>query len=70
LEVKRLRKEGYSIKSIHRQTGVHRQTIKIYFKYDEYPYDKIRRRAKIEIYKYEDFIRNEWEGGERNKAAL
>ncbi len=29
LEVKRLRKEGYSIRSIHRQTGVHRQIIKM-----------------------------------------
>ena len=70
MEVKRLRKEGYSIKSIHRQTGVHRQIIKKYFKYDEYPCNKIRRRTKTEIYKYEDFIRNEWEGGERNKAEL
>jgi transposase len=70
LEVKRLRKEGYSIRSIHRQTGVHRQIIKKYFKYDEYPCNKIRRRTKTEIYKYEDFIRNEWEGGERNKAEL
>ena len=36
-EVKRLRKEGASIRSIRRQTGLHRQTIKRYFKYDEYP---------------------------------
>lgn len=70
LEVKRLRKEGYSIRSIHRQTGVHRQTIKKYFKYDEYPCNENRRRIKTEIYKYENFIRNEWEGGERNKAEL
>jgi len=68
LEVKRLRKEGYSIRSIHRQTGVHRQTIKKYFKYDEYPYKE--RRRKTQIYKYEDFIRKEWEGGERNKTEL
>jgi len=37
LEVKRLRSEGHSIKSIHWQTGTHRQTIKKYLKYDEYP---------------------------------
>lgn len=46
------------------------QTIKKYFKYDHYPHPTIRRRKKTAIYKYEDFIRSEWESGERNKAVL
>lgn len=68
-EVKRLREQGTSIKSIHRQTGLHRQTIKRYLKYDEYPMP-VRQRRCTEIADYEDHIRQRWNQGERNGKQL
>lgn len=68
-EVKRLKEQGASIKSIHRQTGLHRQTIKRYLKYEEYPVP-VRQRRNTEIADYEDYIRERWNQGERNGKQL
>jgi transposase len=68
-EVKRLRKEGASIKSIHRQTGLHRQTIKRYLQYDEYPTPS-RHNLNKEVADFEDYVRKRWTQGERNVKQI
>ncbi len=68
-EVKRLSKEGASIKSIHRQTGIHRQTIKRYLKYDEYP-TAVQHKLNKEVADFEDYIRKRWNQGERNVKQI
>ena len=68
-EVKKLREQGASIRAIHRQTGLHRQTIKRYLKYEEYP-TPVRRARNTEIVDYEDYIRKRWNQGERNRKQL
>ena len=70
LEVKRLKEEGHTIKSIHRQTGVHRQTIKKYLKYEEYPDRVSVSTYSIEIRNYEEHIQKRWKEGERNGKQL
>ena len=60
LEVKRLRSEGHSIKSIHRQTGVHRQTIKKYLKYEEYPKGITGGTKTSKALPFEDYLRRRW----------
>ncbi len=69
-EVKRLRKEGHSIKSIHRKTGVHRQTIKRYLKYDAYPVPGTQKNKGKGILKFEKHIREKWNAGENNVKQL
>ncbi len=70
LEVKRLRSKGHSIKSIHRQTGVHRQTIKKYLKYEEYP-QKINGGTKMsKALPFEDYLRKRWDEGETRYMQL
>ncbi len=70
LEVKRLRSKGHSIKSIHRQTGVHRQTIKKYLKYEEYP-QKINGGTKTsKALPFEDYLRKRWGEGETRYMQL
>jgi transposase len=68
-EVKRLREQGASIKSIHRQTGLHRQTIKRYLKYEEYPMP-VRQKRNKKIAEYEDYIQQRWHQGERNGQTI
>lgn len=68
-KVKSLQEQGASIKSIHRQTGLHRQTIKRYLKYEEYPEPALRGQ-NTEIAGYEDYIRERWNQGERNGNQL
>lgn len=70
LEVKRLKEEGNSIKSIHRHTGLHRQTIKKYLKYEEYPEPISASTYDIEIKEYEEHIQKRWKEGERNGKQL
>ena len=70
LEVKRLRSKGHSIKSIHRQTGVHRQTIKKYLKYEEYPERIIGGAKTSKALPFEDYLRNRWGEGETRHMQL
>jgi transposase len=70
LEVKKLRAQGHSIKAIRRQTGLHRQTIKRYLKYDEYPEPAPATTYSTEIRDYEDHIQKRWKEGERNGKQL
>lgn len=70
LEVKRLRSEGHSIKSIHRQINVHRQTIKKYLKYDEYPQVLKGGTIQSKALPFEDYLRKRWEEGETNRMQL
>lgn len=70
LEVKRLKKEGCSIRSIHRQTGVHRQTIKRYLKYDTYPEkDKVGGNPSSAL-PFEEYLRRRWSEGETRHMQL
>ena len=70
LEVKRLKSQGYSIRSIHRQTRIHRQTIKRYLKYEEYP-KKIPGGAKTsKALPFEDYLRRRWREGETRHMQL
>lgn len=70
LEVKRLEEKGNSIRSIRRQTGLHRQTIKKYLKYEEYPEPVPVFTYKIEIRDFEEFLQKRWKEGERNGKQL
>jgi len=70
LEVKKLRAQGHSIKAIRRQTGLHRQTIKRYLNYDEYPEPAPATTYSTEIRDYEDHIQKRWKEGERNGKQL
>jgi len=70
LEVKRLQKAGCSIRSIHRQTGVHRQTIKRYLKYDIYPEkDSIGYKPSSAL-PFEGYLRKRWSEGETRHMQL
>lgn len=70
LEVKRLKSEGYSIRSIRRQTGLHRQTIKKYLKYEEYPQRVAPRRHASKALPFEDYLRKRWSEGETSHLQL
>jgi transposase len=70
LEVKRLQTEGHSIRSIHRQTGVHRQTIKKYFKYEEYPKVVTGGSKVSSALPFEDYLRKRWTEGQTNHMQL
>lgn len=70
LEVKRLKSEGCSIRGIHRQTGVHRTTIKKYLEYEEYPEPAPPSTHPIEVRDYEDYIQGRWKDGEQNGKQL
>ncbi|MCB0851889.1 MAG: ISL3 family transposase, partial [Bacteroidetes bacterium] len=71
LEVKRLQAEGcHSLKSISRQTGVHRQTIKRYLKYETYPDRSLSRELPSSVDAYGDNIRKRWAEGEHNHVVL
>lgn len=70
LEVKRLKAEGHSIRSIFRQTGLHRQTIKKYLKYEQYPQRAISSdRASIAL-PFEPYLRKRWQEGQTNHKEL
>lgn len=70
LEVKRLKSEGYSIRSIHRQTGLHRQTIKKYLKYEEYPQKAISPTKTSLALPFEPYLRKRWGEGQTNRKEL
>ena len=70
LEVKRLRKKGDSIRSIHRQTGVHRQTIKKYLQYKEYPQKAVSSTKISKAIAFEFYLRKRWSEGETNHKQL
>ena len=70
LEVKRLQKEGTSIHSMARQTGLHRQTIKKYMHYTDYPRPAFSSRKASRALPYEPYLRKRWEAGERNVKQL
>lgn len=70
LEVKRLQKEGCSIRSIHRQTGAHRQTIKRYFKYDTYPEKGYISSQPSSALPFEEYLRKRWSEGETRHMQL
>lgn len=69
-EVKRLKSQGHSIRSIHRQTGVHRQTIKRYLKYEEYPQKIIGGTKTSKALPFEDYLRKRWGEGEKRHMQL
>lgn len=70
LEVKRLKAEGLSIRAIHRQTGIHRQTIKKYLKYGEYPQKAISKTKVSLALPYEPYLRKRWGEGQTNHKEL
>lgn len=70
LEVKRLKAEGHSIRSIHRQTGIHRQTINKYLKYEQYPPKAIPDSQASLALPFEAYLRKRWQEGETNHKAL
>ena len=70
LEVKRLRNEGHSIRSIHRQTGLHRQTIKKYMKYEKYPGIAVSASKPSLALPFEAYLRKRWGEGQTNHKAL
>ncbi|MEZ5044182.1 MAG: ISL3 family transposase [Saprospiraceae bacterium] len=70
LEVKRLTSEGYSIRSIHRQTGLHRQTIKRYMKYEEYPGIAVSSTKPSLALPFEPYLRKRWVEGQTNHKEL
>jgi len=70
LEIKRLKKEGHSIRGINRQTGVHRTTIKRYLEHEEYPEPAPPSTHPIEVRDYEDYIQKRWKDGEQNGKQL
>jgi hypothetical protein len=70
LGVKRLKKEGHSIRAIFRQTGVHRRTIRGYLKHEEYPEPSPSSTRPIEVRDYEEYIQKRWKNGERNGMQL
>lgn len=70
LEVKRLRSEGHSIRSIYRQTGIHRQTIKKYLNYEEYPQKIIGVTKTSKALPFEDYLRKRWAEGQTSHVQL
>ncbi|MFT7452268.1 MAG: transposase, partial [Patescibacteria group bacterium] len=70
LEIKRLKKEGHSIRGINRQTGVHRTTIKRYLEHEEYPEPAPPSTQPIEVRDYEDYIQKRWKDGQQNGKQL
>jgi transposase len=70
LEVKRLKSKGHSIRSIHRQTGIHRQTIKRYLKYEQYPQKAVTGCKTSKALPFEDYLRKRWGEGETNHMQL
>ncbi len=70
LEVKRLKSKGHSIRSINRQTGIHRQTIERYLKYEEYPQKIIGVSKVSKALPFEDYLRKRWREGETRHMQL
>ena len=70
LEIKRLKKEGHSIRGINRQTGVHRTTIKRYLEHEEYPEPAPPSTQPIEVRDYEEYIQKRWKDGQQNGKQL
>jgi transposase len=70
LEVKRLKSEGHSIRSICRQTGIHRQTIKRYLKYEQYPQRAISQKKASLALPFESYLRKRWSEGQTNHKEL
>lgn len=64
LEVKRLKSEGHSNRSIHRQTGIQRETIKRYLNYEEYPQKEIVASKASLALPFESYLRKRWSDGE------
>lgn len=70
LEVKRLQAEGRRIKTIFKITGIHRETIKKYFQYDNYSEVKQSYFVASSVDPYGQHIRNRWAEGEHNHRQL
>lgn len=73
IEVKRLRAEGLSIRSIRSKTGIHRQTIKKYLQYDSYDMIKSSGTGEASMRTIKPFshhISARWQEGERNHHQL
>ncbi len=70
LEVKRLQVAGtHSIRSICRQVGIHRETVKRYLKYDTYP-DRHKTRSSQSVAAYGDHILKRWADGTCNRVLI
>jgi hypothetical protein len=67
LEIKRLKKEGHSIKGIYRQTGVHKMTIRRYLEHEEYPEPAPPSTHPIEVRDYEAYIQDKDVGRMANR---
>ena len=70
LEVKRLRTESHSLRSIFKLTGVHRQTIKKYLKYDTFPDRNKTSPLPSSVDPYGEHIRKRWSEGQHNHVIL
>jgi len=70
LEVKRLKSKGHSIRSIHRQTGVSRQSITRYLNHEQYPQKVIAQSKVSKALPFEDYLRKRWGQGETNHMQL
>ena len=69
-EVKKLQSEGASKKSVIRQLGLHGETVRKYWKYDEYPKGTITPAIGSKAYQFEVYLRKRWDEGERNRKEL
>lgn len=70
LEVNRLHAEGHSMRSINRQTGVHREAIKKYLQYEEYPKRAISPTNASLALPFEPYLRKRWGEGQTNYMEL
>ena len=69
--VKQLQQEGgHSLKSMARQLGSHRHTIKKYLQYDSYPEKKAAIGPASSVDPYDAVVQEHWQAGERNHTKL
>ena len=69
--VKQLQQEGgHSLKSMVRQLGSHRHTIKKYLQYDSYPEKKAAVGPASSVDPYDAVVQEHWQAGERNHTKL
>ncbi|MCB9282649.1 MAG: ISL3 family transposase [Lewinellaceae bacterium] len=65
-EVKKLQRQGASKKSVMRQLGLHGQTVRRYWKYEEYP----GKAPTSSALRFENYLRKRWNEGENSRKKL
>ncbi len=61
---------GYSLREVARRSGVSRETVRSYLRTGQYRPCAHRRRRLRECDRYAAYLRQRWDDGERNSAAL